>query len=868
MWLGTANGIVQSWIDTQVVAVVASGASSGSVRILQNGVMSNTIPFNVTTPRIASISPGSGSSGTSITITGTGFGASQSTGGTVLLGSIAGQVISWSDTQVVATVAPGSLTGLARLYQNGYPSNALSFRVPVSGASLTLVPYLMNLSVGETARFQAVDAAGNAVAGLSWLSSDTTVASLSTDDPPILTALTPGHVTITAGTATADVTIFAGALSLGTIKRVNPGNGSGVSKIVPAVPGPFGLADVFSFQGDGSVQAITSEGNTAWTADASNALGMYSTILPDFQGGLILAPWNGSAYQLYRLDGMTGQRRNYSVGNFFYNVKVHTDGTIFVVVQNPVVPNTETTSSVVGLDLFNGAEKFRISPPGLKLTYADMIIAGDGSAYLPYVVTNDGDVQLKILQVGSNGSSKVIHIATHGVNEASPFTFPGGGPGDQPGLGSNYAPSMISNGADGVLFSWSEYISKGAFAQPDLYMRLAAVSSAGTVSVSPGPRLAGQEQIPVIPVLQREDGTFVGTAWIGGYYDSWNQMTKSMVAFDAGGNILWSVPNEQPEIATADGGVISKSGMAYNQSGSAGGQSILGGNVSPGWLGSAMGTAYSPYSGVLASVAGPQTIYAGTFFAFAGGNASGNGTAIGQRLKSPSVSTVHQIPNEIVEACSINVPRPTCGNLNAIELVTTRTPDSIFQDLVQTFLPLRSDSTPKNTIQTFFSLDDTTPINITAEGQILKIKLSWLGVLVSPFYVSTERVDLVNRVISVVTLEGHPLAGWRYWRVYANGTNRVVIETGAYDSPAPGILNLIGYYVTIGTIKQAWKEYMKYIQGAIGAPEGTNLQSSLGGIPLTNLSRYNGPLVNGYWDYSGTFTNYIKNHVCLSTACN
>ena len=94
-----------------------------------------------------------------------------------------------------------------------------------------------------------------------------------------------------------------------------------------------------------------------------------------------------------------------------------------------------------------------------------------------------------------------------------------------------------------------------------------------------------------------------------------------------------------------------------------------------------------------------------------------------------------------------------------------------------------------------------------------------------------------------------------------------MIETGAYDAPGPGLLNTIAYYGYIGTIKEAWKQYMKYIQEKIIAPEGTNLRNSLGGISLTDLSPYNVPLVNGYWDYSGNFTNYILNHVCLSNFC-
>jgi len=45
--------------------------------------------------------------GAPVTITGTGFGATRS-GGNVLLGSINGIIISWSDTQIVAVVAPNS----------------------------------------------------------------------------------------------------------------------------------------------------------------------------------------------------------------------------------------------------------------------------------------------------------------------------------------------------------------------------------------------------------------------------------------------------------------------------------------------------------------------------------------------------------------------------------------------------------------------------------------------------------------------------------------------------------------------------------------------------------------------------------------
>jgi hypothetical protein len=79
----------------------------------------------------------------------------------------------------------------------------------------------------------------------------------------------------------------------------------------------------------------------------------------------------------------------------------------------------------------------------------------------------------------------------------------------------------------------------------------------------------------MIPVLQRQDGTFVGAAWIGGWCDVWQDMSKSMAIFDASGDVLGSVSHEEPQTATADGGVIGKSGIIYNENGSATGQSSL-----------------------------------------------------------------------------------------------------------------------------------------------------------------------------------------------------------------------------------------------------------------------------------------------------
>ena len=110
----------------------------------------------------------------------------------MLLGSASGQVVGWGDTQIVALVASGSVSGVARVQQGGAWSNAVKFEVPVpSGSAAVVVPNVLNLSAGETHALQALDASGHAVTGLSWTSSDNSVATVADG---VVTAVAAGHV--------------------------------------------------------------------------------------------------------------------------------------------------------------------------------------------------------------------------------------------------------------------------------------------------------------------------------------------------------------------------------------------------------------------------------------------------------------------------------------------------------------------------------------------------------------------------------------------------------------------------------------------------------------------------------------------------
>jgi hypothetical protein len=201
----------------------------------------------------------------------------------------------------------------------------------------------------------------------------------------------------------------------------------------------------------------------------------------------------------------------------------------------------------------------------------------------------------------------------------------------------------------------------------------------------------------------------------------------------------------------------------------------------------------------------------------------------------------------------------------------TASPDSIFQNFIQTFasvtIPPQGKVSP-NPVMVFTGPGNSNQINVTGPGQVLTITLKgYKGLVQSAFSVMSERFDPVAHTISAVTLVGHPLAGWRYWRVYSIGTNDVVIETGAYDQPGPGLLNYAGYYVSQGTLSKSWQAYLEYIQVALNATRGSSLRNSLGGIQVRGFPS-NGTLLKGYWDYLGDFTKYILNNVCQSTSCN
>ncbi len=136
---------VISWSDTQIVVTVPDGTIPGRALILQNGAWSNGVPFSMIPANLTAISPTNLSPGMQVTLTGSGFGMAQGGGFVELQNLNRIPIISWSDTQIVATVPAGTISGRANVLQNGTWSNGVPFTmIP---ANLTAVSPI-NLSPG------------------------------------------------------------------------------------------------------------------------------------------------------------------------------------------------------------------------------------------------------------------------------------------------------------------------------------------------------------------------------------------------------------------------------------------------------------------------------------------------------------------------------------------------------------------------------------------------------------------------------------------------------------------------------------------------------------------------------------------------
>ncbi len=209
-WQMGDNSGFASVSSTGLVTGVGPGPTSVTVTV--EGLSNNQPLLVFTPPSVQSLSPNSGPVGTSVTIGGTGFGATPGSSTvafeTTQLSST--NITSWTATQIVVTV-PASLTSGSAYHvvvtANGRASNNTQiFNVTSPVATVTLMPSTAYLALGSTANFTftAKDGNGAALTGRAqvWSVDNTAIATVTpqSDGKALVRA-------VAVGTAKVNVTV-------------------------------------------------------------------------------------------------------------------------------------------------------------------------------------------------------------------------------------------------------------------------------------------------------------------------------------------------------------------------------------------------------------------------------------------------------------------------------------------------------------------------------------------------------------------------------------------------------------------------------------------------------------------------------------
>ena len=206
-------------------------------------------------PSIASVSPTSGVAGTVVTVSGSGFGASQGTS-TLAFAGLTAAPTSWNETTITSAVPTGAVSGPVVVTVNGAPSNGINFTVPPPPSLTSLTPAMGGSGtpiVLSGANFLPVQGsstvtfAGTAATPTAWSDTSITV--------PVPTGAVTGPVSVTVGGRGSNILSFTvtstGTLT-GTINRASDGS-------------PAAGAMVEVLQAGATTASVTSAANGTYT---------------------------------------------------------------------------------------------------------------------------------------------------------------------------------------------------------------------------------------------------------------------------------------------------------------------------------------------------------------------------------------------------------------------------------------------------------------------------------------------------------------------------------------------------------------------------------------------------------------------------
>ncbi len=498
--------------------------------------------------------------------------------------------VGWSDTAIMAVV-PGTLgsgqTVPVTVTTAAGTSNSADFEIDSTAAPFTVSPQQINLLVGQTRTITVTDSSGNPVTGLEWTTSNASVVSLSSDDPPVLTAVAPGTAIVYVVGMPILVTVYSGtSLPAGTsIWSVPIGNGSsspGSITMAPAVPSSSGV-DLITLDNSFTLTGLSADGSKVWKVTTGTTYGgvLATSVIPDFSGSALLKPiygfisnsqahWTHKVQQVNSLTGAVTDLYTFSSDSCWLGicddsvstetVIPHPSGALMIqdnVNISVIDPTGVQATTTVALD---NSTVTTTDADGTQstVTYAPqvgkMIVAGDGNAYVPYYYYTESDTQtasemdaqrsgyLMALVVAPNGGSNKVQLnygmlektLAHRVCETASgtdFAIPNGGVITNADQGAAVFADVLQYTAGSCTYSTAQTV------------QMNFVSQAG-----PGSQVNLTGVNAFVRALQREDGSYIGT-----------DGADNVITLAQSGSVVWryALPAQAfPQYATADGGAI------------------------------------------------------------------------------------------------------------------------------------------------------------------------------------------------------------------------------------------------------------------------------------------------------------------------
>ena len=143
-------------ITTPEMVYVGFGVSNSSSASLKTAMFDNvsvTLGSSLSNPVVTGVSPTSGAPGASVTISGSGFGATQGNSTVSFNGGTATTITSWSDSQIVAQVPDGAATGPVMVTVGGItywgPTFTVAFNVQITDSLGNQTSFVSSLEGGQ-----------------------------------------------------------------------------------------------------------------------------------------------------------------------------------------------------------------------------------------------------------------------------------------------------------------------------------------------------------------------------------------------------------------------------------------------------------------------------------------------------------------------------------------------------------------------------------------------------------------------------------------------------------------------------------------------------------------------------------------------